>query len=26
VPSCDDCEWHIPHEAIADHFKKVHAH
>jgi hypothetical protein len=25
VPSCDDCEWHIPHEAIADHFKKVHA-
>ena len=25
VPSCDDCEWHIPHEGIADHFKKVHA-
>jgi hypothetical protein len=25
VPACDDCEWHIPHEAIADHFKKVHA-
>ena len=26
VPACDDCEWHIPHEGIADHFKKVHAH
>ena len=26
VPSCDDCEWHIPHENFADHFKKVHAH
>ena len=26
VPSCDDCEWHIPHEHIADHIKKVHAH
>ncbi|HVK13684.1 MAG TPA: hypothetical protein VM597_33365 [Gemmataceae bacterium] len=25
VPSCDDCEWHIPHENFADHFKKVHA-
>jgi hypothetical protein len=25
VPACDDCEWHIPHEGIADHFKKVHA-
>lgn len=25
VPACDDCEWHIPHEAAADHFKKVHA-
>ena len=21
VPACDDCEWHIPHERIADHFK-----
>lgn len=25
VPSCDDCEWHIPHEHFADHFKTVHA-
>lgn len=26
VPACDDCQWHIPHENIADHFRKVHAH
>ncbi len=26
VPSCDDCGWHIPHEAAADHMRKVHLH
>lgn len=26
IPACDDCEWHIPHEAIADHFRKAHTH
>lgn len=26
VPACEDCEWHVPHENFADHFKKVHAH
>jgi hypothetical protein len=26
VPACDDCQWHIPHEHIADHFRKVHTH
>jgi hypothetical protein len=26
VPECDDCEWHVPHEHIADHIKKLHAH
>jgi hypothetical protein len=24
VPSCDDCGWHIPHEHVADHMRKVH--
>lgn len=26
IPPCDDCEWHIPHEGIADHFRKAHTH
>ena len=26
VPACDDCQWHIPHEQVADHFRRVHAH
>lgn len=26
IPACDDCEWHIPHEGIADHFRKAHTH
>ena len=26
IPACDDCAWHIPHEAIADHFRKAHTH
>jgi hypothetical protein len=26
VPECDDCGWHIPHEEVADHIRKVHAH
>lgn len=26
IPACDDCEWHIPHENIADHFRKAHTH
>ncbi|MEZ6143599.1 MAG: hypothetical protein R3B84_23795 [Zavarzinella sp.] len=24
VPACEDCAWHVPHEEMADHFKKVH--
>ncbi len=26
IPACEDCAWHIPHEAIADHFRKAHTH
>lgn len=26
VPECDDCGWHIPHEEVADHIRKVHSH
>jgi hypothetical protein len=25
VPECDDCGWHIPHEEVADHIRKVHS-
>ena len=25
VPSCDDCGWHIPLEATAEHYRKVHS-
>jgi hypothetical protein len=24
IPKCDDCEWHVPMEKIAEHFKTVH--
>ena len=26
VPACDDCGWHIPHENVAEHFRKEHVH
>ena len=26
VPTCDDCQWHVPHEYIVEHIKKAHAH
>lgn len=26
IPKCDDCEWHVPMEKVAEHFKTVHAH
>ncbi|MCX7666852.1 MAG: hypothetical protein N2112_15065 [Gemmataceae bacterium] len=26
IPECEDCNWHIPYEETADHFRKVHSH
>ncbi len=26
IPECEDCNWHIPFEETADHFKKIHSH
>jgi hypothetical protein len=26
VPACDDCDWHVPHERVAEHYRSVHAH
>ncbi len=25
IPICDDCDWHVPMEKVADHFRKVHS-
>jgi hypothetical protein len=26
VPKCGDCDWHVPIEKVADHFRAVHVH
>ena len=26
IPKCGDCDWHVPMEKVAEHFKTVHAH
>jgi len=25
IPTCDDCDWHVPMEKVAEHFRKVHS-
>jgi len=26
VPKCGECDWHVPMEKVAEHFKAVHVH
>lgn len=26
IPKCDDCDWHVPMEKVAEHFRSVHVH
>jgi hypothetical protein len=26
IPKCGDCDWHVPIEKVADHFRAVHVH
>lgn len=26
IPKCGDCDWHVPMEKVAEHFKSVHVH
>ena len=26
IPKCGDCDWHVPMERVAEHFRAVHIH